>query len=150
MEGNKLLEIIQKASKPNPSELTDMVVGQVTSISPLKVKVENRFELEGDFLILTKNVKDYTLEVTMNWSTESVANHTHSYSGSTDNSPVNVNGTNYNHSHPYSGTTQGAGQHSHSMSGTKSITIHNALKVGDTVLMLRVRQGQKFVIIDKL
>jgi len=38
--------------------------------------------------------------------------------------------------------------HSHAYTGTKAFTVHNKLKAGDNVVLLRVQGGQKFVILD--
>ena len=49
------------------------------------------------------------------------------------------------------GTSQGADvDHSHSVSGTKTMTIHNALKVGDKVALLRKQGGQSYYILDRV
>ena len=40
--------------------------------------------------------------------------------------------------------------HSHELSGQYEITINNGLAVGDTVILLRVQGGQKYVVLDKV
>ena len=37
-----------------------------------------------------------------------------------------------------------------SISGSKELTIHNALKTGESVVLLRMQGGQKYLIIDKV
>ena len=136
-----LVELIQQIVKNNndASSLADVIFGTVTSTSPLKIVVEQKLELTEEFLILTKNVKDYTVNVTMDWSTETRslnANHKHSTSVSGDCS-VTVEQKDINLTH------------SHNIKGTKSITIHNALKNGDKVILIQQMGGQKFVVLDK-
>ena len=137
-----LVELIQQIVKNNnaASSLADVIFGTVTSTSPIKIVVEQKLELTEEFLILTKNVKDYTVDVTMNWSTEIKslnANHNHSTSVSGDCSvTVQQKDINLNHSH--------------NIKGTKSITIHNALKNGDKVILIQQMGGQKFVVLDKV
>ena len=99
-------------------DLSDVISGTVTKINPLEVKIDAKLTLEEDFLILTNNVRDYTVDVTVeNWQTES------------ESSPD---------------------KHSHKLKGKKKITVHNALKVGDEVIMLQQKGGQMYVILDKI
>lgn len=60
---------------------TSVLFGTVTSVEPLEITVEQKLKLTKEFLVLTKNVKDYTVDVTMDWNTETTslnANHSHS------------------------------------------------------------------------
>ena len=57
MVGNKLLKIMQEVGKMPAGETTDLLFGVVTSISPLKIKIDNRFEVDEKFLILSALVK---------------------------------------------------------------------------------------------
>ena len=61
MAGNKLLKIMQEAGKIPAGETTDLLFGVVTSVSPLKIKIDNRFEVDEKFLILSALVKETTL-----------------------------------------------------------------------------------------
>lgn len=40
--------------------------------------------------------------------------------------------------------------HSHSVSGKKDITIHNGLAVGDEVILLKQKGGQKYLVLDRM
>ena len=40
--------------------------------------------------------------------------------------------------------------HNHAIKGRKQITVHNALKVGDTVILLQQQGGLNFVVLDKI
>ena len=160
-----LIEMIQEIVK-NTSEsmsLADVLFGTVTSTSPLKIVVEQKMELSEEFLILTKNVKDYTVDVSVDWSTESKslnADHGHSINGdisvnskatvnpNPDNIAVNVNNEVTNRIQIEDvkiGLT-----HSHNINGKKTMTIHNALKNGDKVILLQQMGGQKFIVLDKV
>lgn len=100
-------------------DLSDVISGTVTKINPLEVKLDAKLTLEEDFLILTNNVKDYTVDITVeDWQTEP--------EGSSEY------------------------RHSHKLKGKKKITVHNALKVGDEVIMLQQKGGQMYVILDKI
>lgn len=41
-------------------------------------------------------------------------------------------------------------EHKHDVSGSKTITINNALKVGDKVALLRKQGGQSYFILDRI
>lgn len=58
MAGNKLIRTIQNMAKPPVGETTDLLFGEVTSISPLKIRIDNRFEVDEQFLILSALVKE--------------------------------------------------------------------------------------------
>lgn len=81
-------------------KLSDAVYGTVISTNPLKVQVYQKLVLEKEHLRLTRAVKDFTVEMTVN------------------------------------GTKQ-------------SYTVHNGLKNGDKVTMIRAHGGQQYIIIDK-
>ena len=58
--------------------------GKVTSVSPLKVQVDQKLELAASQLILTNAVRDYTVRMTVDHQTESaLTTHSHAYSGTT-------------------------------------------------------------------
>lgn len=138
--GSSFGEIIKKmAVGANDSNApTSVLFGTVTKADPLEIAVEQKMTLTSEFLILTKNVKDYTVDVTMDWMTEDKildANHNHSTSGETS---ITVETKNINLTH------------NHRIAGQKQITIHNALKVGDNVILLQQQGGLNFVVLDKI
>lgn len=106
---HNLIQIIKKAAveaveASNPARV---MYGTVLTDSPLKIKVDQKFILTKEFLILTKNVKDYETEATVNWTADNIT-------------------------------------------GRKKIIIHNALKVGDKVMLLQEQGGQKYIVLDKV
>lgn len=50
-DGHKLAKLIREAGKPTQNEIVDIVIGEVTSVNPLKVRIEKR-ELSQSFLIV--------------------------------------------------------------------------------------------------
>ena len=50
-DGHRLAKMMREAGRTPQNEVVDIVEGEVTSVSPLKVKVDNR-ELTEAFLIL--------------------------------------------------------------------------------------------------
>lgn len=47
-------------------------------------------------------------------------------------------------------STSTVDEHSHEIHGTKTMTVHNALKKGDKVALLRKRGGQSYYILDRI
>lgn len=131
--GDNLVESMKKAAleAEEAAKPVQVMFGTVISIAPLQIKVEQKITLEAAQLILTRNVTDYTVDLTMNHNTET---HTHT--------------------HDIYDTWTGGGSasmetHLHEYKGRKNFTVHNSLIVGDEVLLLRVRGGQKFVVWDR-
>ena len=120
-----LLNVMKEAGvgANNATNPVNVCFGKVTSVSPLKVSIEQKMTLGAAQLVLTRNVTDYKTEVTIDWSTESKSG------GSGDAS---------------------FDSHNHSISGKKEMTIHNGLNLGDEVILLKKKGGQKYLILDKV
>ena len=114
--------MISKASS-DQSKPTDIRYGTVVSTSPLKVQISAELTLPQSVLVVPRSLTDYTVSVSVNWNTTSE-------SGGAGDSAF--------------------ASHNHGINGTKSITIHNGLKVGDKVLLLRQQGGQSYIILDKI
>lgn len=131
----------------NANKPTSIYYGTVISISPLKVQISSNLILTEEFLIVPMSLTDYTVQVSMNWSTENAnIDHTHNVeytdkytvSGDTDNKTTVTKQMNSNKTH------------SHALTGVKEITIYNSLKIGDKVILTQVQGGQEFIINDKV
>lgn len=46
--------------------------------------------------------------------------------------------------------TEGADGHSHQVKGKKKVTYHNALKVGEAVILFQQEGGQKYLVLDRV
>ena len=114
----KLINQTIQAGKPMA-----LIKGEVTSTSPVTVKVEGRFEISAPFLELTHNVKDYYVDITVSHTTENRSGG----SGDAEFAP-----------------------HNHDYKGRKKILIHNGLKVGEFVWLIRQEGGQVFVVLDRV
>jgi hypothetical protein len=123
------------ASKP-----TGVYFGTVTSVQPLRINVEQRLTLESAQLILSRNVTDYKIDMTVDHWTENETAHIHNYFDS-DTGQGASGSTNRNTS-PTS--------HRHAYTGRKTFTVHNGLVNGDKVILLRVQGGQKYVVLDRV
>lgn len=133
--------------------------GEVISVTPLKINVEQKLVLGEAQLILTRNVTDYNTQVTIDWITEKSplnVNHTH-----TGEVGVNVDTFFEPENKDITIVSSATGNitiaetdidllHNHAVSGKKKITIHNGLGIGDEVIMIRQQKGQKYIVIDRI
>lgn len=122
---NDLVTSIKKASVEavNASKPMNITYGKVVSVDPIKINVDQRLNLTSKQLILTGNVKDFEVEMTIDHVTEE------SSGGEGDLSFAS---------------------HSHRYLGKKMFTVHNGLKLGEKVIMIQVQGGQKFVVLDRV
>ena len=161
---SSLVEVIKKMAvgANDANAPTSVLFGTVTSVEPLEITVDQKLKLTERFLMLTKNVKDYTVDVTMNWNTENTAldaNHSHSTevdSNISVSSDISPNDNNQKITNDVTGEVSVSVKqkdidltHKHSIKGTKSITVHNALKINDNVILIQQQGGVNFVVLDK-
>lgn len=125
LDANDLLNIVKKAAVEavNASQPSDFCFGKVTSAKPLKILVEQKMTLGAAQLVLTRNVTDFKTKVTVDWTTGTKSG------GSGESSFAS---------------------HTHDISGKKEMTIHNALQVGDEVILLKKKGGQKYLVLDRV
>ena len=103
---------------------SDYRFGTVLSVSPLKIQVEQKMTLTAAQLVLTRNVTDFEINITVhNWSTE------------------NKSG---------GGGDSAFASHNHQLNGMKRITVHNALVVGDKVVLIKKKGGQQYLVLDRV
>lgn len=131
---HRLLEGLNQAAL-NAYEQSDpmnILFGQVESVAPLKIVVEQRLHLGEKQLILTDNVRDHEVEITVDHFTQNDAY------------------LETNHGHPSVAEAGFDATHKHAYQGRKTFLVHNGLKKGENVILLRMQGGQKFVILDRL
>ncbi len=141
-DANELVKAMKKAARDEreASKPVNVFFGKVQSADPLKINVEQKMVLGESQLVLSRNVTDYALPITINWLTESALGaHSHTVSG-TDSNGDNID--------LLTGGCDTA--HNHKITGKKSITVHGALVPGDEVILVRQQEGQKFVVIDRI
>lgn len=117
-DGHKLAQLMRQAGKTPQNEVVDVVIGEVTSVAPLKIKVESR-ELTETFLVLGALCKE-----------------THIY---TDN----IKKLDHTHGILSAGSTLRTTQPENA---SYDIMLWRGLRIGDSVLMLKVGRGQKYVV----
>lgn len=78
-----LIQIIKQAAMEavEASSPTKILFGTVVTTSPLSIKIDQKFTIPEEFLVLTRNVMDYTIEMTVDHVTEKEEEHSHAYKG---------------------------------------------------------------------
>ena len=125
-----LIEIIKIAAveavkASNPAAI---VFGTVTSVEPLKINIEQRLILDESHLVLTSLVSDHKTEIS--FDNPAIKNIVKSYSMNDDP------GSDYKliFQQPVK----------------NEITIYNGLKLNETVMLLQVQGGQKYIVLDRV
>lgn len=130
---NELVKAIKQAGSEavearGPAQIC---FGKVTSASPLQILVDQKMTLGAAQLVLTRNVTEHEILVTVEWETEKeLSGHTHTIEGK-ETEETNL-------------------EHMHEVTGKKKVLIHNALLAGEEVILLRQQGGQKYIIIDRV
>lgn len=80
---NGLLNVMKQAGTEAVDAGCPLTVcfGKVLSVSPIQVLVEQKMTLGAAQLVLTRNVTDYEIPVTVEWKTESTELHVHGLIG---------------------------------------------------------------------
>ena len=134
VDATGLVEKIKKAAceANEAAKPVNVCFGEVVNKSPLRINVEQKMILGEGQLVLTRNVTDYMTMVTVQWETEEEKiRHKHAGGGDGD-------------------TEYAEAVHSHKIEGQKNFLMHNALEVGDEVILIRQQEGQKYIVIDRI
>lgn len=115
---NSIVSSIKKGAKETiqADDPTAIQFGEVISVVPLKILVEQKKLLTIAQLVLTRNVRDYEIEITVEHVTEG---------------------------------GNGPDTHTHEYKGKKKFIVHNGLKLGDKVMLVKMQGGQKYIVLDK-
>lgn len=130
---NELVRLVKRAAVEAVRAEAPVAVcyGTVLCPAPLKIRVDQKQILGASQLILTDAVRDYSAEMTVDHCVEPVSHGhavTDTYTGGGSAEPVS---------------------HSHPCRGRKGFRVHNALREGERVLLLRCDGGQKYVVLDR-
>lgn len=122
---SNLLQVLKQITKDTilSERPSDFYFGIVSKVDPLEITLDQQIKLPKSFLILTRNVTDYEVEMTVDHMTEKA-----------------VGG---------SGDAMYA-SHDHQYKGRKKFTVHNALKVGEKVVMISAYGGQRYLVLDRI
>lgn len=177
--GNVLAQVIQglahnaeEATKPTTLEFGEVVSEEY---APLEIRIHDKLVLDEAFLELTNAVKDHWVDVEVYWETIddndlSEFQENHYANVATQNANVaihNANSAIYNgHTHtgnagaptPLTGApmadvanqTTRHTSHLHNIAGRKRMRVYNGLHKGEKVVLLRMRGGQKYLVLDRI
>lgn len=142
----ELAEAIKQLSQQQSDGTYPVAIlfGTITGVKPVVLKIDNQV-YGSDFVVIPQHLTDYKVSVNVSGGfSGKTSSTTHTHSGGQHDGHTDGTGE-----HTHSG-----GSHSHeissfSMSGSV-MTVHNALKVGDKVIVARQNGGQKFVILDRI
>ena len=136
-----------EAAKP-----VNVAFGTVVNVNPLMICVEQKMTLGMGQLILSRNVTDHDIDVTVDWSTESaLTTHRHGI-GTEEEMLVTMEGGDPVHTHdiPPSFTGYTNLTHRHGISGRKKMRVHLGLTLGEHVVLLRLQGGQQYLVWDRV
>lgn len=125
--GEKATSIKQLIQQMIPENI-GLIEGVVVKTSPLSIQVVNnpKMVVSGPILVIPKHLTDYKTTCTIN----------------TSGPPV------------LSGDTTMANEHYHNLNelglSGATITVHNALKKGEKVYMLRFNGGRQYYVLDRV
>lgn len=118
---NIIKEIANNAVLANKP--TTVKFGVVTKESPLEITIDQKLILTKEFLVLTRNVTDYEVDMTVDHMTEKAQK---------------------------GGKDPAVASHNHQYKGRKTFLVHNKLLQGENVVMLGVQGGQTYVVLDRV
>lgn len=119
------VELVKKAAVEavDATKPVHLLFGEVISVSPLKIQVDQKSIYTEKMLILTRNVTDFEVDM-------SVSHITLQRSGGAGDAAYAA--------------------HDHDYKGKKKFKVHNALIKGDWVVLGRIQGGKRFVVIDRI
>lgn len=138
-DATELVKVIKRAATDanEAAKPSNIVFGKVVSVTPLQINVEQKMVLGKSQLVLSRNVTDFRTAISMTtadgWATES-STHKHEIKDT-----YTSGGTCEDNTHKHNINKKGL-----------MITIHNGLAVGDQVILVRQRGGQKFIVLDRV
>lgn len=130
---NELVRLVKQAAVEAVRADAPMAVcyGTVLSPAPLKIQVDQKKILSEAQLILTDAVRDHSVEMsTIEGAGKGLGPHyTENESGGSGDAAF--------------------ASHRHKYQGRKKWRVHNALRAGEKVVLLRCDGGQRYVILDR-
>jgi hypothetical protein len=158
----------EEAGKPATLEFGEVVSEEY---APLEIQIHDKLVLDENFLELTNAVKDHWVDVEVYWETiddndlsEFQANHynnvathnanaakynRHIHKGCTDPDKTTT-GTLKNASDEMAEVKTHHTWHLHNIAGRKWMRVYNGLHKGEKVVLLRMRGGQKYLVLDRI
>lgn len=135
--------------------LTDLVIGTVTKDAPLEVTIEGTMlPIMEAALLLTESVIEKTITINGHYHNITALSHNHSYTDS-DNGSTSIKNTanSLESTYPTEIAFESiiATEHGVNLPVVgNTVTINKKLAVKDKVLMLRVSDGQRYIILSRI
>lgn len=140
MAGEVIAKMLMEAKNNLPKGASDLIFGKVVRAKPLEILVDERYTLTSDMLVLLSPVKEkkvsFNVSDQIGYSTGGVSYVT--------NSTFGKEGT---------ATNKGSSNFVTSVSGgsrTITLTIFEALKVGEKVAMIKGQNNQIYYVLDRV
>lgn len=126
-----VIELIKKAALEAyaAEKPVYLLFGTVVSKAPLKIRIDQKTTLPEQMLVLTRNVTDYEMDVSVSHWVAFEKEHQHE-------TEIGVVALPTIHRHKYE--------------GRKKVKVHNALLTGDCVVLARVQHGKRYVVLDRV
>jgi hypothetical protein len=150
---NKLSQKAEEASKPSTLEFGEVISEEY---APLEIRIHDKLILTEAFLELTNSVKDHWVDIEVYWQTvddndlaEFQAVHDsnvqtfngHAHKGNLGADTPLKDEDRFNKRHT---------SHLHNIVGRKKMRVYNGLHKGEKVVLLRMRGGQKYLVLDRI
>lgn len=124
MAGEKIAKRLKDISN-DISRSSDLTFGKVISKNPLVIRIDNRFDVDENHLILSRLAEELTVNINVSVSTVVGVS-------------VSVDGK------------SGSGSGSGSGTGSGTNTIWRGLQVGDKVALLKLQKGQIYYVLERV
>lgn len=120
----KLVDLIKNIALSTVANAVpvEVVIGEVVGVNPLVIELESKLQIPADNIILTKNTCDWSVDMTVDHHTENAAG---------------------------GGGMAEYASHNHGYKGRKTYYVHNALAIGDKVILLQESGGQRYIALDR-
>lgn len=146
-EATSLKQMLQSMMGDGPQVL----IGTVKGVNPLKIQIEGdeKLVIGGSNTIIPWHLTDYTTKATYELDAGEIDSETEG-----DGSHCHSGGE-------HGGHYGGDGRHTHGKDGEHlhhlvtftltqgTLTVHNALKVGETVYVLSINNGKRYFVLDR-
>lgn len=136
------------SSQLNGIDFTDLTIGTVETSNPLSIRISADYVIPEVAILLTEPVLEKKLVMETHRHSVTGLGHTHTVMGSTTSQNLTGN-------YPTTDVAQlgefyidGIAQPIDRQNNT--IIMNEGLKIGDSVIMLRCLDGQKFVVLSKI
>lgn len=91
-DANDFVKLINQAAigAYNSMKPLEVLYGTVSSAAPLNITIDQKTTLIQEQLVLTRNVTDYDVNMTVNHNTETAEGHSHGYAGTKTFTVINA------------------------------------------------------------